>query len=148
MADLSKNNPKGFSDYLEDALPKIVLAPTFLAALVFIYGFILWTTWISMTQSTLLPNFKIAAGYKITPKVLAQLEKDGVPAAVLEKLQILQKRELTDKKSKFLRNIKNQIGSDQHKKYRDLILEHAYTRDPLFQYKKLFYLGSLFCASF
>lgn len=138
MADFHNIRQKGFSDYLETALPKLVLAPTFLAALIFIYGFILWTAWISMTQSTLLPNYKIAAGYKITPKVLGQLEKDGVPAAVLEKLQILEKRELSNKKSKFIRDIKNQLGSEQSLKYKDLILKHSHRRVPLFQYKKLF----------
>jgi glucose/mannose transport system permease protein len=138
MGDPSRIRSRGCFDYLEEALPKLVLAPTFLAALIFIYAFILWTAWISMTQSTLLPNFKIAGGYKITPKALAQLERDGVPAAVREKLQVLQKRELTDKKSKFLRYIKSRIGSEQSSKYKDLILKHAYARDPLFQYKKLF----------
>jgi glucose/mannose transport system permease protein len=138
MAGFNHIRNKGFSDYLETVLPKLVLAPTFLAALIFIYGFILWTAWISMTQSTLLPNYKIADGYQITPTVLAQLEKDGVPAAVLEKLQNLEKQGLANKKSKFLRNIKNKIGSEQSAKYKDLILQHAYTRAPLFQYKKLF----------
>ena len=42
---------------LEKALPKIVVAPSFLAMLVFIYGFILWTLYISMTDSTLLPSY-------------------------------------------------------------------------------------------
>jgi glucose/mannose transport system permease protein len=138
MADVSKSRPKSLSDYLEDALPKLVLAPTFLAALIFIYGFILWTGWISMSQSRLLPNYKIAAGYKITQKVLVQLEKNGMPAAVLEKLQILRKRKLTNRKSKFLSDIKNQIGSEQRLKYGDLILKHAFTRAPLLHYKKLF----------
>ena len=34
---------RGFGDYLETALPKIVLGPTLLCALIFVYGFILWT---------------------------------------------------------------------------------------------------------
>ena len=76
MSGLSKTRPKGFLDYLEDALPKIVLAPTFLAALIFIYGFILWTTWISFSQSELLPNYRIAAGYKITKKALNKPSDD------------------------------------------------------------------------
>jgi hypothetical protein len=45
MADLTQSYSKGFFDYLEDGIPKLVLAPTFLAALIFIYGFILWTAW-------------------------------------------------------------------------------------------------------
>ena len=138
MADVSRDVHKRFSDYIEDMLPKIVLAPTFLAAVIFIYAFIIWTAWISMTQSTLLPNYKIAAGYKITKKGLAQLEREGVPQTVLEKLHPLKERELTDKKSKFLRDVKKQIGSKQSRKYRDLILQHSSTLTPLFHYKKLF----------
>jgi ABC-type sugar transport system permease subunit len=138
MTDSNKIRYKGFSDYLETALPKLVLAPTFLAAVIFICGFIIWTAWISMTQSTLLPNYKIAAGYKITPNTLTQLEQDGVPAAVLEKLKTLQNRELSNKKSKFLRTIKKQIGSQPSREYKDLILKHSYTRVPLYQYQKLF----------
>jgi hypothetical protein len=33
--------PHGAGDYLETALPKIVLGPTLLCALIFVYGFIL-----------------------------------------------------------------------------------------------------------
>jgi glucose/mannose transport system permease protein len=138
MADLSKAPRKGFLNYLEDAIPKLVLAPTFLAALIFIYGFILWTAWISITQSGLLPDYEIAAGYKITKKALHEMGNEGVPENMLEKLRVLGKQELTNKKSKFLRNVKKQIGAEQTRKYEELILEHSYTRDPLFQYKKLF----------
>jgi glucose/mannose transport system permease protein len=44
----------------EDILPKLVLAPTFAVAMIFIYGFILWTVWISFTNSKILPNYKLA----------------------------------------------------------------------------------------
>jgi glucose/mannose transport system permease protein len=46
------------ADWLEGGLPKLVLAPTFAAILVFVYGFIAWTAWISLTGSRLLPNYK------------------------------------------------------------------------------------------
>ncbi|MDQ0474803.1 carbohydrate ABC transporter permease [Labrys wisconsinensis] len=36
---------------LQDALPKIVLAPSFVAILVFVYGFIVWTVYLSFTDS-------------------------------------------------------------------------------------------------
>lgn len=42
---------------LDTWLPKIVLAPSFAATLVFIYGFILWTIYISMTKSSFLPSY-------------------------------------------------------------------------------------------
>lgn len=38
-------------------LPKIVVAPTFLAALVFIYGFIVWNAWLSFSSSRMLPKY-------------------------------------------------------------------------------------------
>lgn len=44
---------------LEDFLPKVVLFPTALVTLIFIYGFILWTTWISFTDSRLLPRYEL-----------------------------------------------------------------------------------------
>lgn len=47
-------------DRLQLWLPKIVLSPTIFAAIVFIYGFILWTTWISLTRSGLLPRYELA----------------------------------------------------------------------------------------
>ena len=49
-----------FSDVLENALPKIVLGPTLLCALIFVYGFILWTGWLSFTDSRLLPRYELA----------------------------------------------------------------------------------------
>ena len=139
MADLSKAPHKGFFDYLEDAIPKLVLAPTSLAALIFIYGFIVWTAWISITQSEILPDYKIAVGYKISKKALMNMRKSGLPQSVSDNLHALEDEELTDRKSKFLRNVEKQIGTEQTRAYRDLILKHSYTRDPLFQYKKLFH---------
>ncbi len=51
---------RGLADYLEIALPKVVLGPTLLCGLVFIYGFILWTAWLSFTESRLLPRYDFA----------------------------------------------------------------------------------------
>lgn len=45
------------SSMLETALPKLVVAPSVTAMIVFIYGFILWTLYISMTKSTFLPSY-------------------------------------------------------------------------------------------
>jgi glucose/mannose transport system permease protein len=49
-----------FADYIDTALPKIVLGPTLLCALIFVYGFILWTGWLSFTDSRLLPRYDLA----------------------------------------------------------------------------------------
>jgi glucose/mannose transport system permease protein len=47
-------------DVIELALPKIVLGPTLLISLVFVYGFILWTGWLSFTESRMLPRYEFA----------------------------------------------------------------------------------------
>lgn len=41
-------------------LPKVVVAPSFAASLFFVYGFILWTVWISFTRSGVLPRYELA----------------------------------------------------------------------------------------
>ena len=43
--------------WLEKHMPKLVLAPSFVVSLVFVYGFIGWTAWISLTRSRLLPRY-------------------------------------------------------------------------------------------
>ncbi|WP_371168107.1 carbohydrate ABC transporter permease [Aliiroseovarius sp. 2305UL8-7] len=45
--------------WLETHLPKMVLAPSFIAVLVFVYGFIAWTAWVSLTRSRLLPKYEV-----------------------------------------------------------------------------------------
>jgi len=60
----------GFADRLQVYLPRIVLSPTIAVAVVFIYGFILWTAWISLTKSGLLPRYELA-GFLQYAKLLA-----------------------------------------------------------------------------
>ena len=43
--------------WLETQVPKLVLAPSFVAILVFVYGFIGWTAWVSLTRSKLMPRY-------------------------------------------------------------------------------------------
>lgn len=45
--------------WLEHNLPKLMLAPSFIVVLVFVYGFIAWTAWVSLTRSRLLPKYDI-----------------------------------------------------------------------------------------
>ncbi|MCD9146306.1 carbohydrate ABC transporter permease [Pseudophaeobacter flagellatus] len=45
--------------WLERQIPKMVLAPSFVAILIFVYGFIGWTAWISLTRSKLLPRYDL-----------------------------------------------------------------------------------------
>ena len=44
-------------DWLRDALPKIVLSPSLAIVLVFVYGFILFTFYLSFTDSRILPSY-------------------------------------------------------------------------------------------
>jgi glucose/mannose transport system permease protein len=46
------------ADGLRDGLPKLVLAPSFAIILVFVYGFILWTVYLSFTTSKMMPIYK------------------------------------------------------------------------------------------
>ncbi len=48
---------------LEHFIPKLVVAPTFIAMLVFIYGYILWNAVLSMTNSRFLPSYDFV-GFK------------------------------------------------------------------------------------
>ena len=52
--------------WLQLHLPKIVLAPSFIITLLFVYGFIIWTLIISMTKSKMLPNYRFDG---ITPYI-------------------------------------------------------------------------------
>ena len=45
--------------WIERQLPKMVLAPSFIAALIFVYGFIGWTAWVSLTKSKLMPRYDL-----------------------------------------------------------------------------------------
>src|SRR6185312_10466522 len=46
--------------WLQVQLPKIVLSPSLAAVLVFVYGFILWTVFLSFSRSKMLPVYKFA----------------------------------------------------------------------------------------
>ncbi|MBU2957211.1 sugar ABC transporter permease [Paracoccus sp. 1_MG-2023] len=46
-------------EWLERNVPKLVLAPSFVAILIFVYGFIAWTAWISLTKSRLMPKYEL-----------------------------------------------------------------------------------------
>ncbi|MGV1761878.1 sugar ABC transporter permease, partial [Rhizobium sp. A22-96] len=48
-----------FRARLQDALPRIVLAPSFAITLVFVYGFILWTVYLSFTNSKTFPSYDL-----------------------------------------------------------------------------------------
>jgi glucose/mannose transport system permease protein len=56
---------------LQDWLPKLVLAPSLAIILVFVYGFILWTIYLSFTRSRLLPVYELA-GFDAYERLWAQ----------------------------------------------------------------------------
>jgi glucose/mannose transport system permease protein len=64
IAQIKKPSKNNFLDYIENFLPKIVLAPTFVVVLIFVYGFILWTAVISLTKSRLLPKYEFVGLYQ------------------------------------------------------------------------------------
>ena len=45
------------NDWLRDALPKLVLSPSFAMVVVFVYGFIAFTFYLSFTDSRILPSY-------------------------------------------------------------------------------------------
>jgi len=49
--------PRGLRAYAQDWLPRLVLAPSFAVILLFVYGFIVFTAYLSTTNSTILPRF-------------------------------------------------------------------------------------------
>lgn len=49
----------GVRDVLQDWLPRIVLAPSFAVILLFVYGFILWTVYLSFTHSRMMPVYDL-----------------------------------------------------------------------------------------
>jgi glucose/mannose transport system permease protein len=52
--------PSSLGAWADRWLPKIVLSPSLAMALVFVYGFIAWTGYLSLTESRLLPNYEFA----------------------------------------------------------------------------------------
>ena len=60
-ATQSRTEPEGrrlsFGDLIETSLPKLVVAPTFVMAMIFIYGYILLNAWLSFTKSRMLPKY-------------------------------------------------------------------------------------------
>ncbi|HEX2147850.1 MAG TPA: sugar ABC transporter permease [Pseudorhizobium sp.] len=50
---------RSLTDRLGTMLPKIVLAPSFAITLIFVYGFILWTVYLSFTRSRILPIYDL-----------------------------------------------------------------------------------------
>jgi glucose/mannose transport system permease protein len=51
--------PSHTTEWLQRALPKLVLAPSFVVILIVVYGFILFTGLLSFTDSKILPSFNL-----------------------------------------------------------------------------------------
>ncbi|MCX4029927.1 sugar ABC transporter permease [Endozoicomonas sp. SM1973] len=57
----NSSNPKPADKaiaWLQTQLPKLVLAPSFSIILLFVYGFIIWTVYLSFSASRMLPNYE------------------------------------------------------------------------------------------
>lgn len=54
------HRPKSsLSDKIQKYMPHIVMTPTVLCALIFTYGFVLWTFYLSFTNSSMLPKYDL-----------------------------------------------------------------------------------------
>ena len=53
----SVREPRDLRTVLQDVLPKLVLSPSLAAMLVFVYGFIIYTFFLSFTNSKMLPSY-------------------------------------------------------------------------------------------
>ncbi len=51
IARTATRRPRALRGYLQGVLPKLVLAPSFILVLIFVYGFNLWTLFLSFTNS-------------------------------------------------------------------------------------------------
>ncbi|TDR05885.1 carbohydrate ABC transporter permease [Marinomonas communis] len=50
----------GLQAFFQEWLPKLVLSPTLAVTAVFVYGFILWTGYVSVSKSRMIPNYEFA----------------------------------------------------------------------------------------
>lgn len=58
MADTASPTPRRSSgDWLRDVLPKLVLSPSVAVIAIFVYGFILFTIYLSLSDSKMLPSY-------------------------------------------------------------------------------------------
>jgi glucose/mannose transport system permease protein len=57
-AEIARVRPRSTAS-LQDWLPRIVLAPSFAIILLFVYGFILWTIYLSFTHSRMMPVYTL-----------------------------------------------------------------------------------------
>ncbi|KAF3997995.1 carbohydrate ABC transporter permease [Glaciimonas immobilis] len=64
----SKNlAPRGrISAIADNWLPRLVLSPTIIISLVFVYGFIALTGWLSLTDSRMMPNYTLVGFHQYT----------------------------------------------------------------------------------
>ncbi len=75
----SKTGRVVFDRFLERWLPQVVVSPLFATSLLFVYGFIAWTVYISFTKSGVMPNYTFAGLTQYirlwtTPRWLVALE--------------------------------------------------------------------------
>ena len=68
--------PLKLIDRIARVLPQIVVAPSFALILFFVYGFIIWTGYISLTKSKMLPNYNLI-GFRPYER-LFQMDRWGV----------------------------------------------------------------------
>lgn len=58
MTSSNRKLKSRLSVFSDQILPKLVVVPTIVSTIVFVYIFIIWTAWISFTKSRLLPRYE------------------------------------------------------------------------------------------
>ncbi len=69
-ADITRQRRRTVAS-LQDWLPRLVLAPSFAVILLFVYGFILWTIYLSFTHSRMMPVYTLT-GFDSYARLFAQ----------------------------------------------------------------------------
>ncbi len=66
MTETAHTGRASRSDWLRDALPKLVLSPSVAIVFIFVYGFIVFTFYLSFTDSRILPSFGLVGWQNYT----------------------------------------------------------------------------------
>jgi glucose/mannose transport system permease protein len=83
VGKINRDQPRAsrFGMLADNWLPRLVLSPTIIASLIFVYGFIFLTAYLSVTNSHMMPNFEYAGFGQYTD--LFQIDRWWVAASNL-----------------------------------------------------------------
>ena len=147
------SSPRG---WLQQQLPRLVLSPTVLITFVFVYGFILWTVYLSFTRSRGIPSHELVGGLNyervwnhpldaavlsafVYPEIGQRLRKDRTlrfaPTQVADRTRyirlLLRPEELEEEDDCFGWLPLNATYREQRAKVRDEFARHHGSHTPL-----------------